>query len=113
MVPIPGILGQIGVKLGLAWGLGEAAKRFGFAKHARMLSIGGAISAGQDAINYFIGGGGLLFPGPQAKPGQALIPADLTGDSTTPAMSEIVYAPAGYGGLGEIVYAPNIPALYA
>ncbi len=52
-------LASIGIKLGIAWGLGEAAKKFGFAKHASLLAIGGAVGAGQDVFNMFIGGGGL------------------------------------------------------
>jgi hypothetical protein len=72
-----GMIGQIGIKLGLAIGLRMAANKFGFGKHANMLAIGGAVSAGQDALNYFVGGGGALFPAPvSVVPGRAAFPAD-------------------------------------
>ena len=87
-----GMVGQIGIKLGLAIGLRMAASKFGFAKHANLLAIGGAVSAGQDALNFFVGGGGALFPAPaSAVPGRAAFPAD-TGTAGSDGVSDIVYA---------------------
>lgn len=111
MVP-GGIVGKIGVKLGIAWGLGVGARKFGFAAHADMLAIGGAVSAGQDAFQYFVGGGGLLFPAPAPVPGRVALPAAMTGDDAGYGMSDIVTVPGNWGSLGEIVYAPNQPGLY-
>jgi hypothetical protein len=103
--PLIGIL----VKLAIAWGVGEGARKFGFQKHANLLAIGGAVSAGKDAMNYFVGGGGLLFPQPtvqvQTAPGQALIPASATGDS----MSDLTWAPAY---MGDITYGPGAAYYY-
>lgn len=98
-----GPLGQIGIKLGIAMGLRMAAQKFGFGKHANMLAVGGAVSAGKDALNYFVGGGGLLFPSAAPLPaGRVLMPAD-TGGSGDPSMSDIVYADPRL--FGDVVYA--------
>jgi hypothetical protein len=87
-----GMAGQIGIKLGLAIGLKMAATKFGFSKYANMLAVGGAVSAGQDALNYFVGGGGALFPSavPVAA-GRAAFPAD-TGMPNDGSMADIGYA---------------------
>lgn len=107
MVP-GGIVGKIGIKLGIAYGLGIAARKTGFASHANMLSVGGAVSAGQDAFQYFVGGGGLLFPSAAPAPaqvaGRVAIPASMTGDDQ--GVSDIVQVPAGWMGMGDIVNAP-------
>lgn len=95
-----GMVGQIGIKLGLAIGLRMAANKFGFAKHANMLAIGGAVSAGQDALNYFVGGGGALFPSAAPVPvaaGRAAFPADTGG------MEDIVYG--NPGNFADVSYA--------
>lgn len=103
----------IGIKLGVAWGVGELAKKFGFARHAQLLAIGGAVSAGKDALSLAFGGGGILFPSApatqvvQTAPGQALIPASMTGDNV--GVSEIAYAPAG---MSEIAFAPAYPGAW-
>jgi hypothetical protein len=93
-----------GVRLLLAVGLGQGAKQFGFAKHANMLTIGGAIGAGQDVLRGFIGGGGLLFPAPQAAmpAGRVMIPANMTGDDA--GTGDIVYVDPNFNQLGEVVY---------
>jgi len=100
-----GMVGQIGIKLGIAIGLRMAANRFGFAKHANMLAIGGAVSAGQDALNYFVGGGGALFPAP-VQAGRAAFPAD-TG-MTNDGMQDIVYADPRF--FNDVAY--GNPALF-
>jgi len=101
----------IGVKLGVAWGVGELARKFGFAKHAQLLAIGGAVSAGKDALSLAFGGGGILFPSApvavQTAPGQAMIPASMTGDNI--GVSEIAFAPAG---MSEIAFAPAYPGAW-
>jgi hypothetical protein len=96
-----GMIGQVGIKLGIAMGIRMAANRFGFARHANMLAIGGAISAGKDFLNYAVGGGGILFPQPTAVPGRAALPAAMTGDDV--GMSDIVAVPSNWGQLGDIV----------
>ncbi len=102
-----GMVGQIGIKLGIAIGLRMAANKFGFGKHANMLAIGGAVSAGQDALNYFVGGGGALFPAPAVPAGRAAFPADV-GMPSEGGMQDIVYAnPALFN---DVAY--SNPALY-
>ena len=97
-----GMVGQIGIKLGIAIGLRVAANKFGFGKHANMLAIGGAVSAGQDALNYFVGGGGALFPAAAAAvPGRAAFPAD-TG-MVSDGVGDIVYANPGL--FNDVAYA--------
>jgi len=86
-----GMVGQIGIKLGLAIGLKMAASKFGFAAQANLLAIGGAVSAGQDALNFFVGGGGALFPAPvPVAAGRAAFPVE-TGNAGD-GMQDIVYA---------------------
>src|SRR5262245_55709934 len=98
-----GMVGQIGIKLGIAWGLGTVARRFGFSAQADMLTVGGVVSAGQDAFNFFIGGGGLFFPAAASAlpPGRTAMPASMTGDDA--GISDIVAVPQNWGGLGDIV----------
>lgn len=104
----------IGAKLAIAWGTGEAARKFGFARYSNLLAIGGAVSAGKDALSYFFGGGGLLMPAPvqvAGRPGTALLPASMTADDGQ-GMNDIVVAPPGYGTLGDLSYAPGFQGYY-
>lgn len=114
MLPIGGIFGQVGIKLGLAWLLGEGARKFGMQKYAHMLAVGGAVSAGQDAFSYFIGGGGAFFPAPAPalKAGQVVVSDQSTGSTDggtyVNQMGELVFAPPGtMNGLGELIVVPN------
>ena len=101
-----GAVVKIGVRLGLAWAVGAAAEKFGFAKYANLLAIGGAVGAFQDTFRLLFGG--MLTPAPapvpQLAPGQVILPADATGE-----MGDIVY----YPGFGDIVYGPEGAGLYS
>jgi hypothetical protein len=110
-----GPVGQIGIKLGIAIGLRMAANKFGFSRSANMLAVGGAVSAGKDALNYFVGGGGLLFPSAAPAPaGRQLVPVAMTGDDAGggQVLSDIVSVPPNWGNLGEIVSAPTWQGYY-
>jgi len=103
-----GALAKIGIRLGLAWGVGALAEKVGFAKYANLLAIGGAVGAFQDVFRLLFGG--LLAPAPapvaQLAPGQVLLPVGATGDG---GMEDITYAP----GFGDITYAPQGSWLYS
>jgi len=100
-----GTVVKIGVRLGLAWAVGAAAEKFGFAKYANLLAIGGAVGAFQDTFRLLFGG--MLTPAPapvpQLAPGQVLLPAESTGE-----FSDITYFP----GFGDITYGPQGAGLY-
>lgn len=102
-----GAVAKIGIRLGLAWGIGAAAEKFGFAKYANLLAIGGAVGAFQDTFRLLFGG--LLAPAPaapqQLAPGQVLLPAGATGDG----FEDITYFP----GFGDITYGPQGAGLYS
>lgn len=103
-----GAVAKIGVRLGLAWLVGAGAEKFGFAKYANLLAIGGAVGAFQDTFRLLFGG--MLAPAPapqqplQLAPGQVMVPAGADSD-----MGDITYFPQGFG---DITYAPNAQWLY-
>lgn len=104
-IQIGGPWGRIGVRLATAYALGIGAERFGFAKYANLLAIGGAVGAAQDAFRLLMGGGGVLTPSVPVvvgPPGQLQM-ADPEG------VGDIIY---GQGGMGEIVFGPSNQALY-
>lgn len=108
-----GALGKIGVRFGLAYGLGMAAEKFGFAKYANLLAVGGAVGAAQDLFRLFMGGGQTLVaaaPAPQQVAGRVAVDARLTGDDE--GMGDIVRVPANYNQLGDIVTVPQWSGYY-
>jgi len=108
LVPINfgGPWGRIGVRLGTAYLLGVGAEKFGFAKYANLLAIGGAVGAAQDAFRLLMGGGGVLSP---AQPIVVGPPAQLA-MADPEGVGDIIMAPGG--GMGEIIYAPDQQGLY-
>ncbi len=108
LVPINfgGAWGRIGVRLGTAYLLGVGAEKFGFAKYANLLAIGGAVGAAQDAFRLLMGGGGVLSP---AQPIVVGPPAQLA-MADPEGVGDIIYGPPGT--MGEIIYAPNQQGLY-
>jgi hypothetical protein len=103
-----GAVAKIGVRLGLAWGIGALAEKFGFAKYANLLAIGGAVGAFQDTFRLLFGG--MLAPAPvqqipQLAPGQVLLPAGATGEG----FEDVTYFPQGFG---DITYGPQGQGLY-
>ena len=97
-----GAWGRIGARLGIAWLAGYVAEKAGFAKYAKLITIGGGIGAMQDAFRLVMGGGGVLAPSQPVVVGP---PGQLTMGAG--GVEDIVYGP-----MGEIVFAPNIPGLY-
>ena len=108
LVPIRfgGPWGRIGVRLATAYALGIGAERFGFAKYANLLAIGGAVGAAQDGFRLLMGGGGVLSP---AQPIVVGPPAQLA-VADPEGVGDIIMAPGG--GMGEIIYAPSNQGLY-
>jgi hypothetical protein len=104
-ISIGGPWGKIGVRLATAYALGVGAERFGFAKYANLLAIGGAVGAAQDAFRLLMGGGGILTPNLPVVvgPPTQLAMADPGG------VGDIIYGPDG---IGEIIYAPTNQGLY-
>lgn len=74
----------IGVRLGVAYGLGYAAERFVSKDTAEMLAVGGAAAAVGEAINMLMGrvGGPQIFVQPAPHP--ASLPAAAAAQGLTP-----------------------------
>lgn len=108
LIPINfgGPWGRIGVRLATAYALGVGAERFGFAKYANLLAIGGAVGAAQDAFRILMGGGGVLAP---AQPIVVGPPQQLQMGPDGAGIGDVIYAPEG---MGEIVLAPGDQGLY-
>lgn len=102
-ISIGGPWGRIAVRLATAYALGMAAERFGYAKYANLLAIGGAVGAAQDGFRLLMGGGGVLTPTVPVVVGP---PGQLQMDSE---IGDIIYGPPG---MGEIIMAPGDQRLY-
>lgn len=94
-------LARIGIRFGVAWGVGAVAGRFVGAQNAELLALGGMAGAAQDLIRLLWGGfGGIFAPAPQTQ--MIAAPMDQLGPGD--GMGMITWLPEGADMLSDVVY---------